>query len=296
MSLCLENGSKVVIDPINERHQKSKDRDDAIWVDGQRRMVFISIADVASYIKEDSALDEIAQLKGFTRYDEQPDFMLPRELSAGKLSLLQGQPRLTMTVQVELDDAYEIQHATIYPSWMVSPYDFSYQEAARAKDTPSSPFSEQLVAAAKIAEKLHRNRTGKELKAKLIINERRGEVMRGQHMHQMIEEYMLLANKALARYCLENNLPIVYRNHRHDREVFGSEGVGYYSDTCDGHEGLGFDSYLHATSPLRRYPDLYVWRIIKHFQETGKVRERDAKRAPRVARRVNWSERLGFSA
>ncbi len=71
-----------------------------------------------------------------------------------------------------------------------------------------------------------------------------------------------------------------------------------YSDRNIGHYGLGFDYYSHFTSPIRRYPDLEVHRMLKRYQEGISLKERDAlrQRLPNIARQSSEMERRAMEA
>jgi ribonuclease R len=160
--------------------------------------------------------------------------------------------------------------------------------------------------------------------------------------HQMIEEFMIAANEAVAHFMEENGSPFIYRIHEPPKQEAVDEfrrfisHLGYkmrkdsdrspkdlqkvlfeakgrpeekvvnnillrsmkwakYSAQNQGHFGLALDSYTHFTSPIRRYPDLIVHRLLKKvlFKREGKILEEElAKKTDHLSRR----ERVAMEA
>jgi ribonuclease R len=165
--------------------------------------------------------------------------------------------------------------------------------------------------------------------------------------HQMIEEFMLLANQTVARHLTDLKVPMLYRIHeppdpekisrfadlclafghtlpstvdvrpttlqRLLEEVRGrpeeklistimlrSMMQARYSEDNVGHFGLAFDCYTHFTSPIRRYPDLVVHRLVKASLPKGRVSKKRAdslaKRLPHIAEKSSELERVAEAA
>ena len=92
--------------------ETSKDLDDALWIEPNQSGVVISvhIADVTGLVPRNSQLEEQAFSRVETRYlatGNNP--MFPRQLSEDKLSLLEDQPRWTITIRITLDEEANIQ-------------------------------------------------------------------------------------------------------------------------------------------------------------------------------------------
>lgn len=270
----------LVIDP-----QGCLERDDAIWIDQTSDgwwIVDVSIADVAEHIRPGQALDHIANLKGFTRYgeDEQHhvrivDRMFPPALSEDFLSLRQGQHRLTMTVSMLISPDMKVEMTDIHPTYLVSPRDFTYKDAADSRNDPSSDFYKTLLLADRFSRRLHRHTDSEE-----IGRNRVGE----NRMHVIVGDFMLLANCAIAQFAKQHGIPILYRNF----QKRDGEGVtwGYYSIDADGHDGVD-GIYAHGTSPIRRAPDIQVMRMIKRYRDNLPISDRDTSHCARVGRRAN---------
>lgn len=266
----------------------SRDRDDAIWITKQedgRCIVDVSIADVATYIHEGQALDTIAQLNPSSLYNDSGIVysMFPAVLGEKRLSLLQGQDRLTMTIRMQLSAKAELEDVSIFPSFMKSPADLSYAEAADILSHPENELYDVLCLADKVARKLHtKHKTSISEENTVQRRQQRGE----DRMHQMVGEFMLLANAAVARFAFAYGIPIIYRNHKPDKEG-ALQANAYYSDISEGHAATGLPYYAHVTSPIRRYADVFAWRMIKRFLSGKHIDRASARRAGRVARRIN---------
>ena len=92
---------------------------------------------------------------------------------------------------------------------------------------------------------------------------------------------MLLANRCVAEFCLQNNIPIpfrvhqfpdhitdiktIYNTYKNHRTLLPFLGRASYSITPKPHEALAFEHYCHFTSPIRRYADVLVQRQLKCF-------------------------------
>ena len=130
----------------------SKDLDDAIYIatlsQYQRAtgaIASIHIADVAELVTMGSPLDKVALARTQTRYLKRGNVpMLPHALSEDKLSLVKGQPRPTITIQVNVNPLGEIQTTDIFESWIVNAKRFSYEQTDRVCQRPSHSFHELL--------------------------------------------------------------------------------------------------------------------------------------------------------
>lgn len=95
----------------------------------------------------------------------------------------------------------------------------------------------------------------------------------------MVAEFMILYNWLAARFCMESQIPVLFRSQSDPSEKLPLDGKGYLYyvfqqrrklsplsiQTDPGpHTGLGVDVYIHATSPIRRYLDLVNQRQIRH--------------------------------
>lgn len=275
----------ITIDP-----EGCRDRDDAVFVkqlpDGKYQAL-ITIASVGEFVPEETPLDTLIRLKGFTVYDKSrvKDAMLPEELSQGKLSLLAGELRPTLTIAATLSQNAEIEIVEIKRTCFQSPEDFSYNDALKILLNPSRPYSSMLQVAAELAEKLAEKRTGR--KARKDRNYGINTV------HEIIGELMILANYAIAQYALRHDLPVIFRNYP-DRYDDCPEklqrGGAYYSPVNRGHKELCLESYNRGTSSLRRWDDVHNTRLLSQSLD-GEIPTISQEALSNAAQRLTIIER-----
>ncbi len=307
----------VTIDPVDAR-----DFDDAISlerIEGRRWRLWVHIADVSHYVTPKSALDKEARQRGNSTYlIDRVIPMLPEELSNELCSLKPGVDRLARSVEFVLSGNGQVEQAKFHSTVICSKRRFSYEEAmAILSREPAGDIERMLHDAHRLAQKLRqaRFRAGAldldmpEHKVLLDAKGRLSEVRRVENdvSHQLIEEFMLLANEGVAKEIKRRRVKAIHRVHdKPDTEklddlraraalmglragnladqkqagkfLAGLKGhlladvfrIGYlrcmkracYSTEPIGHYGLAKDDYVHFTSPIRRYADLIVHRIV----------------------------------
>ncbi|MBQ6180221.1 MAG: ribonuclease R [Ruminococcus sp.] len=309
---------------------ESKDLDDAVSVEktGKGWLLGVHIADVSHYVKGNSALDKEAMKRGTSiYYADKVIPMLPKELSNGICSLNPDEDRLTLSAFMELDSEGGIISYRFCKSVIRSRVKGVYSEINSILSGSASPEIKEKYAQVTdkitvmdeladvlIAKRKHRNAPDLDTtESKLIIDENgvccdvvpreRGKSER------IIEEFMLTANEAAAKFARDKKVPFVYRIHEAPPEAkvealhellpkFGLECPHFtefkpyhaskilesargtekyeainlmvlrsmakakYSPEPLGHFGLVLEDYAHFTSPIRRYPDLAIHRII----------------------------------
>ena len=216
----------LTIDP-----EDAKDHDDALSVrrsaDGLHE-VGIHIADVSHYVTPGSALDLEAQARGNSAYLADSTYpMLPEALSGGLCSLVEGKDRLTLSVVVELDEEGTVVRSRIVSGIMKSSASLSYPEAARLGREGGDGAPAALAQLDRIARVLRRRRMEEggldldlpELRARL---DPRGEPRVFEETkrlptHELVEEFMLLANRIVGGRALQRELPFFYRVHERPR-------------------------------------------------------------------------------
>lgn len=334
-----ERSRSVAIEPsgsrVDLRHLEivtidgdtAKDFDDAISLvtnpDGTTTLG-IHIADVSAYVLPGSRLDQEAFSRATSVYF--PDRVLPmfpEVLSNGVLSLNPEEDRLTRSVFVNLDGEGNIQDWSVVRSVIRSRRRMTYSEVHRALTGEASesylPWVPALEAMWKVASRLRvrRMKNGSldfDLPEPEIVLDLRGEptdILRSPRYlsHQLIEEFMLLANTLIASRLSEKLKTGLFRAHetpsaeRIENLYRFLESVGLTFGRNDpitpldlstilektkgspmehpihyavlrslkqarydakplGHFGLAFSDYTHFTSPIRRYPDLIVHRLV----------------------------------
>jgi ribonuclease R len=343
--------------------EKAKDFDDAVSIEKEKdggMKLYVSISDVSHYVKEGTALDEEAFLRGTSVYfPDRAIPMFPPELSNEICCLHPRSDRLTLTVELKYDANGEGRGVRFYPSVIRSNERLTYtfvkkilmdeDAELRKRFRPILPSLELM---ADLSQELRQRRMEKgaidfDLPEPEVILNFQGEtedIIRAERnlSHQMIEEFMIAANEAVAHFMEENGSPFIYRIHEPPKQEAVDEfrrfisHLGYkmrkdsdrspkdlqkvlfeakgrpeekvvnnillrsmkwakYSAQNQGHFGLALDSYTHFTSPIRRYPDLIVHRLLKKvlFKREGKILEEElAKKTDHLSRR----ERVAMEA
>jgi ribonuclease R len=212
----------VTIDPDDAR-----DFDDAIDVEkiDEGWRLGVHIADVSAYVTPNSALDREARRRGNSVY--LPDRvipMLPERLSNGVCSLNPGVNRLTFSVFIEFDKTGRPKHARFARSVIRSAKRLTYREAyAILKSKPNGELSQRLRTAWELASLLRRKRFEHgsldldfpEVKVYVDPNGKpiRLERVENDESHQLVEEFMLAANEAVARELRHRSIATIYRVH-----------------------------------------------------------------------------------
>jgi ribonuclease R len=307
----------ITIDPDD-----AKDFDDAlsyrILPNGDFE-IFIHIADVSHYVPTGSALDIEARVRGNSVYlVDRVIPMLPEKLSNGICSLQPHVDRLVKTAIVTLDRRGETKSFRFAAGIIHSARRFTYQEAfAQLRKPPATPPARHLHELNGMAQTLRKRRFAKGAldldfpEVKIRVDDlgipTHLEKNENDISHQLIEEFMLLANEVVAIELKRRNRPGLYRIHENPdperlqefraqaksmgfpcgdltqrgeiqkllNRVRGQPGesvvkIGLlkslkramYSPKPLGHYGLAKSNYTHFTSPIRRYSDLVVHRVL----------------------------------
>ena len=281
-------------------NSETRDRDDALSVEiletGEYR-VGIHITDAGALIDAGSSLDVEADRRMSSLYlPEQTISMLPPSVSADSGSLNPGELRAAVSVLVDMTEDGGVSDWQVVKSAIRSDHALSYEEA----DAAIQDSSHRLHSVLHTLDRLGRSlRVERDAGGALSLD--RGElsvkvdtsgtvsvrvVPRLAPARSLIEEYMILCNSLLAKYCVANELPAPFRSQvlpdMSDIVSQVPEGplrtflmtrrltAATVSIKPSRHGGLGVDAYTQATSPLRRYPDLLVQRQISHhLREVG---------------------------
>lgn len=212
----------VTIDPDDAR-----DFDDAIQVEEIKGgwQLGVHIADVSAYVRPDSALDREAQRRGNSVY--LPDRvipMLPERLSNGVCSLNPHVDRLTHSVFLQFDRNGRVRQTRFARTVIRSAHRLTYKQAlAILKSSAGDELSERLHTAWKLAALLRRKRfehgsLDLDMPEVKVAVDKKGKPVRFERVendesHQLIEEFMLAANEAVARELKDRGIPTIYRVH-----------------------------------------------------------------------------------
>jgi ribonuclease R len=281
--------------------------------------IFIHIADVSHYVQTGSALDLEARTRGNSVYlVDRVIPMLPEKLSNGICSLQPHVERLVKTAIVTLDRRGETKSFRFAAGIIHSAKRFTYQEAyTLLRKPPATPLGRQLHELNDMAQVLRKRRFARGAldldfpEVKVRVNDlgipTHLERSENDISHQLIEEFMLLANEVVALELKRRNRPGIYRIHENPdpgrleefraqaksmgfscgdltqrgeiqkllNRVRGQPGesvvkIGLlkslkravYSPKPLGHYGLSKLNYTHFTSPIRRYSDLVIHRLL----------------------------------
>ena len=314
----------------------AKDFDDAVFVEMTNTgfHLYVAIADVSHYVKVASAMDKDAYERGTSVYF--PNFvipMLPEALSNGLCSLNPHVPRLALVAEMNFDFTGAMTDSKFYEGVIESKSRVTYGEAQelidgnpsdKTQSTKNKDVQENIFRCADLAKVLMARRFKEgsldlEVPETELVIDGTGEpvdIIKSERLfaHRLIEELMLAANVAVAKFLSEKEIPAFYRVHeepaaekisllqRYMTNLGGTtakEGLdkggklqkrltrmlhefdgkpeaqiihiltlrsmsqAKYTHKNLGHFGLGFEFYTHFTSPIRRYPDLIVHRLVK---------------------------------
>ena len=228
----LRDRAFLTIDP-----ETARDFDDAICLEprGAGWRVWVAVADVSHYVVPGSALDREARVRSFSVYlPDRAIPMLPKELSSGICSLNPEVDRCAMVVRLDLDAGGQVQETAFVTAVIRSRARLDYPGVGAALEGdfrgPRARYKEwadvlkRMDALAKLMRARRRVRGALELdlpEAKVMLDEddprrvrdvrqsKADPVVKGAY--QLVEEYMLAANEASARYFAERKIDCIYR-------------------------------------------------------------------------------------
>ena len=315
------------IDPVD-----AKDFDDAISIRtlGNGNLeIGVHIADVSYYVEPGSALDNEAYTRATSVYlPDRVNPMLPERISNELCSLRPHEDKLTFSAIFQMTPKGEVKQHWVGKTVIHSDHRFTYEEVQEIIEQKTGLHQPEIEILNDIAQRLRRQRFKKgainfsstEVRFKLDEKGKPIGIMikESKESHQLVEEFMLLANRTVAEdvgkiKLNKKPIPFPYRIHdtpdkekllpfiefakkyghsfntetpqaisasfnqmlvdvkgKPEQHVLEQLGIrtmakAIYTTENIGHYGLGFEHYCHFTSPIRRYPDVMVHRILQEI-------------------------------
>lgn len=314
------------IDPVT-----AKDFDDAIYWDDKNRTLYVAIADVSEYVTPFGPIDNEAIYRSFSIYLPHRSIpMLPRQLSETLCSLQPHVDRLSYVFEMKLDlDSLEVTDTKVYEAIIHSQRRFNYEEIdeffegkLKAKNESEKVIFAYIKKLRVVTDALKAKRLkigydfrSTELEMEIDENSNLISTTYAEETpsHALIEDCMLLANKAAAskfargifriheppnqlklqklyqelagigmfidiKNSIKETITDIQNQARDmglesevDTLIIRSQMQARYAPINSGHFGLGFEAYTHFTSPIRRYSDLIVHRLLKAINNNDTV-------------------------
>lgn len=315
----------ITIDPAD-----AKDFDDAISfrkLKNGNYEIGIHIADVSHYVEPSTALDKEAYQRATSVYlPDRVNPMLPEHISNFLCSLRPKEDKLTFSAIFQITPKAEVKQYWLGKTVIHSDHRFTYEDVQTIIEEKAGLHEEEILILNDLAQRFRKKRfshgainfSSQEVRFKL---DEKGDpigimIKESKEAHQLIEEFMLLANRSVAENISKikingKPLPFPYRTHddpdeakllpfaafakkfghkfdtsspeaiassfnqllkdvhgKPEQHVLEQLGIrtmskAKYTTENAGHYGLGFEHYCHFTSPIRRYPDVQVHRILE---------------------------------
>lgn len=313
------------IDPVD-----AKDFDDAISIRALspgNYEIGVHIADVSYYVHPETELDEEAYKRATSVYlPDRVNPMLPERISNELCSLRPHEDKFTFSAIFQMNTKGEIKQYWLGRTVIHSDHRFTYEDVQETIEKKEGKYLDEILLLNDLAQRMRKKRftkgainfSSQEVRFKL---DEKGKpigivVKESKEAHQLIEEFMLLANRTVAENVSKiqinkKGLPFPYRVHdqpdteklapfidfakkyghkfdlgspesiaksfnemleavkgKPEQHVLEQLGIrtmakAIYTTENIGHYGLGFEHYCHFTSPIRRYPDVLVHRVLE---------------------------------
>jgi ribonuclease R len=271
------NDLVFTIDPVD-----AKDYDDAISIKktNNNYILSIHISDVSFFIKPGTKLDKEAYKRANTMYLSETILpMIPPLMADKYCSLMENESRLTASVDCYFDFKGNLEKYEIHRGIIKSNKRFNYDQVNSFYENKNI-FSEELNTSLKYLKELFDliYKPSPIVKLNYIsFDENNNLICKGSGLAQnMIETFMVLANNIVASELDNKNKQLPNRYHdkpnkeieKTDSEIINTINLlktfkgAEYTSKKSGHYGLDLKNYCHFTSPIRRYIDLIIHRLL----------------------------------
>lgn len=317
------------IDPAD-----AKDFDDALSIkkiSAHEYEIGVHIADVSHFVTPETEMDKEGYSRATSVYlPDRVNPMLPERISNELCSLRPNEDKFTFSAIFKINSKGKVKEYWLGKTFIHSNHRFNYDEVQQIIEDRQGIYSEEILLLNSLARTFRKERfkngainfSSTEVKFKLDENGKPiGIVVKeSKESHQLIEEFMLLANRTVAAHVAsikvnKKPVPFPYRVHdtpdeeklkpfvafarkfgykfdmkneeetaksfnqlmadvhgKPEQHVLEQLGIrtmskAIYTTENIGHYGLGFNDYCHFTSPIRRYPDIMVHRVLQQILE-----------------------------
>jgi ribonuclease R len=209
--------------------EQAKDFDDAVYIrkDKSGYKLYVAIADVSHYVKDNTFLDKEALYRGNSYYFPDRVYpMLPHLLSDDLCSLKPNVERLVFVAEIHYDKVGVRKYYEIYPAKIISKYRLTYEKVDRylkGDEKCDDKLLKLLLTMQELTELLCTERFERgsidfDLPEPTIIISLIGNIeniIKSERLisHRIIEEFMISANRVVAEWFMENKIPTIYRVH-----------------------------------------------------------------------------------
>ncbi len=319
------------IDPAD-----AKDFDDALSIkklSAHEYEIGVHIADVSHFVTTETEMDKEGYSRATSVYlPDRVNPMLPEKISNELCSLRPDEDKYTFSVIFKINSKGKVKEYWLGKTFIHSDHRFNYDEVQQIIDDRQGIYSEEILLLNSLARIFRKERfkngainfSSTEVKFKLDENGKPVDIIvkESKESHQLIEEFMLLANRTVAAHVAnikvnKKPVPFPYRVHdipdeeklkpfvafarkfgykfdmkneeetaksfnelmvdvhgKPEQHVLEQLGIrtmskAIYTTENIGHYGLGFKDYCHFTSPIRRYPDIMVHRVLQEILENN---------------------------